>query len=82
MVDGGFAPDRLRSFIERIERLDQEKQDLDEAIGDAWENLAYLDVIRRQRVDRAETYLQKSSSHYPYDQRSGVLRIRQAMNPQ
>ena len=28
MVDGGFAPDRLRSFIERIERLDQEKQDL------------------------------------------------------
>ncbi len=28
MADGGFAPDRLRSFIERIERLEQEKQDL------------------------------------------------------
>ena len=25
MADGGFAPDRLRSFIERIERLEQEK---------------------------------------------------------
>ena len=28
MVSSGFAPDRLRSFIERIERLEQEKQDL------------------------------------------------------
>jgi len=58
----------------------QEKQNLDEAIGDAWENLAYLDVMRRQRMDRAETFLQKSASHYPFERRSGVLRIRQAMS--
>ena len=28
MVSSGFAPDRLRSVIERIERREQEKQDL------------------------------------------------------
>ena len=28
MVSSSFAPDRLRIFIERIERLEQEKQDL------------------------------------------------------
>jgi uncharacterized protein (UPF0335 family) len=28
MADGGFARERLRSFIERIERLEEEKKDL------------------------------------------------------
>ncbi len=57
----------------------QQRQDLDEAIGDAWENLAYLDVFRRQRTDRAENFLKKARQHYPFENRSGVLRIQEAL---
>lgn len=58
---------------------EQERQNLDEAIGDAWENLAYLDVVRRQRTDRAEEYLAQAVKHYPFDERGGVQRIRQVL---
>ena len=57
----------------------QQRQDLDEAIGDAWENLAYLDVFRRLRTDRAENLLKNASKHYPFEKRSGVLRIQEAL---
>lgn len=56
-----------------------ERQNLDEAIGDAWENLAYLDVVRRQRTDRAEKYLAEAVKHYPFENRGGVQLIRQAL---
>ncbi len=55
---------------------DAERQDLDEAIGDAWENLAYLDVMRRQRSDRAEEFLTQAQLHYPFANRGGIALIR------
>ncbi|HBF22231.1 MAG TPA: hypothetical protein DDW23_00320 [Planctomycetes bacterium] len=56
-----------------------EQRDLDEAVGDAWENLAYLDVIRRGRIDRAPKYLEESVKHYPFEGRYGVMKVRQQM---
>ena len=53
MVDGGFAPDRLRSFIERIERLDQEKQDLAADIREVYseaKNVGFDPKVMRQVV--------------------------------
>ncbi len=59
MADGGFAPDRLRSFIERIERLEQEKQDLaadirevySEAKGVGFDPKIMRAVIRLRKLD-------------------------------
>ncbi|RMH02104.1 MAG: hypothetical protein D6702_09590 [Planctomycetota bacterium] len=51
-------------------------QRVDMAIGDAWENLAYLDLMRRRRTDRAEHYLEQSSQHYPWQDRGGVKMLR------
>jgi len=61
---------------------EREHRDLDEAVGDAWENLAYLDVIRRGRMDRAVGFLEESVQHFPFEARSGVARIRKQMEPQ
>ena len=58
---------------------DRERRLLDEAIGDAWENLAYLEVIRRQRIGRSEEFLAESIKHFPFENRGGVTRIRQAI---
>ncbi len=59
MADGGFAPDRLRSFIERIERLEQEKQDLaadirevySEAKGVGFDPKIMRQVIRLRKME-------------------------------
>ncbi len=59
MADGGFAPDRLRSFIERIERLEQEKQDLaadirevySEAKGIGFDPKIMRQVVRLRKLD-------------------------------
>ena len=59
MADGGFAPDRLRSFIERIERLEQEKQDLaadirevySEAKGVGFDPKIMRQVVRLRKLD-------------------------------
>ncbi len=59
MADGGFAPDRLRSFIERIERLEQEKQDLaadirevySEAKGVGFDPKIMRAVVRLRKMD-------------------------------
>ena len=59
MADGGFAPDRLRSFIERIERLEQEKQDLaadirevySEAKGVGFDPKIMRRVVRLRKLD-------------------------------
>ena len=58
---------------------DRERRDLDEAVGDAWENLAYLDVMRRQRLDRAESFLAEAVKHFPFDNRQGVVGLRAEM---
>ncbi|NQU48956.1 MAG: hypothetical protein HQ519_09950, partial [Planctomycetes bacterium] len=58
---------------------DRERRLLDEAIGDAWENLAYLEVIRRKRIGRSEEFLAESIKHFPFQNRGGVARIRQAI---
>lgn len=58
---------------------ERERRDLDEAVGDAWENLAYLDVMRRKRTDRAESFLEQAIQHYPFEQRAGAQAIRQEM---
>jgi tetratricopeptide (TPR) repeat protein len=55
---------------------ERERRDLDEAVGDAWENLAYLDVMRRQRVDRAAEFLAQAVQHFPFENRRGVIAIR------
>ena len=59
MANGGFAPDRLRSFIERIERLEQEKQDLaadirevySEAKGVGFDPKIMRHVVRLRKMD-------------------------------
>ena len=59
MVSSGFAPDRLRSFIERIERLEQEKQDLaadirevySEAKGVGFDPKIMRQVVRLRKLD-------------------------------
>lgn len=56
-----------------------ERQDLDEATGDAYENLAYLDVMRRGRLDRAEAWLAEAVKHFPFASRPGVALIRAEM---
>ena len=58
---------------------DKERQNLDEAVGDAWENLAYLDVMRRKKTDRAESFLSESLKHFPYENRNGVILIRKSL---
>jgi len=51
-------------------------QRLDMAIGDAWENLAYLDLMRYQRTDRAPGFLEQSSQHFPWQNRGDVQMLR------
>ena len=59
MVSSSFAPDRLRIFIERIERLEQEKQDLaadirevySEAKGIGFDPKIMRQVVRLRKLD-------------------------------
>ena len=59
MVSSGFAPDRLRSFIKRIERLEQEKQDLaadirevySEAKGAGFDPKIMRQVVRLRKLN-------------------------------
>ncbi len=59
MADGGFAPDRLRSFIERVERLEEEKQALaadirevySEAKGVGFDPKIMRHVVRLRKMD-------------------------------
>ena len=53
MLDSGFVPDRLRSFIERIERLNQEKEDLAADIREVYseaKNVGFDPKVMRQVV--------------------------------
>ncbi len=62
MADGGFARDRLRSFIERIERLEEEKAgllaDIREVYGEAkstgFDPKVMRQVVRLRRMEEAD----------------------------
>jgi tetratricopeptide (TPR) repeat protein len=50
---------------------------IDEAVGDAYENLAYYQVFRLNQVGDAEKLLKISETHYPFKKRNGVMMIRE-----
>jgi tetratricopeptide (TPR) repeat protein len=52
---------------------------VDEAVGDAYENLAYYQVFRLNQVGDAEKLLNISNNHYPFDERNGVIMIRKKL---
>ena len=51
---------------------EEEHQYLDMAIGDAWENLAYLYLMRRGEIGQSETYIRNSLNHFPFRDRDGI----------
>jgi len=62
MADGGFARERLRSFIERIERLEEEKKDLltnirevyAEAKGTGFDPKVMRQVVKLRKMDASD----------------------------
>ncbi len=62
MADEGFARDRLRAFIERVERLEEEKATLmadikeiyDEAKGTGFDPKIMRQVVRIRKMDDAD----------------------------
>lgn len=62
MAKSGFAKDRLRSFVERVERLEEEMKALSddrkevyaEAKGEGFDVKIMREVIRQRRMDRAD----------------------------
>jgi hypothetical protein len=58
---------------------EEEHRSVDEAVGDAYENLAYYQVFRLNQVGDAEKLLKASSTHYPFKERGGVKMIRKKL---
>jgi uncharacterized protein (UPF0335 family) len=64
----GFAPERLRSFIERIERLEEEKaaltSDIREVYGEAkgtgFDTKIMRQVVKLRKMDRADVEEQET----------------------
>jgi uncharacterized protein (UPF0335 family) len=62
MAKSGFAKDRLKSFIERVERLEEEKAALaadirevySEAKGEGFDTKIMRQVVRLRKLDTAE----------------------------
>ena len=62
MAKSGFAKDRLRSFVERIERLEEEKKALSddikevyaEAKGEGFDTKTMRQVVRLRKLDKAD----------------------------
>jgi len=62
MAKSGFAKDRLRSFVERVERLEEEKKALSddikevyaEAKGEGFDIKILRQVVRLRRLDKAD----------------------------
>ena len=62
MAKSGFAKDRLRSFIERIERLEEERAALSadirevysEAKGEGFDTKTMRQVVRMRKLDKAD----------------------------
>lgn len=68
MTKSGFAKDRLRSFIERIERLEEEKSALSadirevysEAKGQGFDTKIMRQVVRIRKLDSADRQEQEA----------------------
>jgi uncharacterized protein (UPF0335 family) len=66
--DGGIAADRLRSFIERIERLEEEKAVLAadvreiyaEAKGTGFDTKVMRQIVRLRKMDTADRQEQEA----------------------
>ncbi len=52
----------------------------DMAVGDAWENFAYLEVMRREITEgEAEEHMARSAKHWPFGRRDGLPPIRKRL---
>jgi len=49
-----------------------EREYFDMAVGDAWENLAYLYLNRYEEIGDSETFIKNSLLHFPFEQRTGI----------
>ena len=62
-----------KTLAEMAEDVPKEEHEyFDMAVGDAWENLAFLNLIRRGEIGDSETYLKNSLKHFPFDKRDGI----------
>ena len=65
---GGVAAERLRSFLERVERLEEEKKGLAddikdvyaEAKGEGYETKVLRQIIRLRKMDKADRQEQEA----------------------
>lgn len=65
---GGIAADRLKSFVERIERLEEEKRGLQEDIkevyaeakGTGFDTKIIRQIIRLRKMDKADRQEQEA----------------------
>ena len=65
---GGIAADRLRSFLERIERLEEEKAGLTadirevyaEAMGSGFDTKVMRQIVRLRKMDSADRQEQEA----------------------
>ena len=56
-----------------------EREYFDMAVGDAWENLAFLYLHRYEEIGDSETYIKNSLKHFPFDQRDGIPPLQQKL---
>ena len=67
-TSGGVAADRLRSFIERVERLEEDKKAImedmkevyAEAKGEGYDTKVMRQIVRIRKMDRAERQEQEA----------------------
>ena len=64
----------LAEMDENVPQAEHEYVDM--AVGDAWENLAYLYLVRRGEIGESEHFLRQSVQHFPFEERTGVQRLR------
>ena len=64
----------LAEMDENVPQSEHEYVDM--AVGDAWENLAYLYLVRRGEIGESEHFLRQSVQHFPFEERTGVQRLR------
>ena len=68
IAGGGVAAERLRSFIERVERLEEEKKGLSddikdvyaEAKGEGYETKVLRQIVRLRKMDKADRQEQEA----------------------
>jgi hypothetical protein len=65
--------------VDEDEALTLQRRDLEEAVGDAWENMAKLHWEHENDSAKAETCLQKSLQFFPYQARDGVQAIQRSI---